>query len=266
MAGRVFENPEYLKAAERTARFLLTGLPQKGRLHRSRLEGLGPLGFLEDYAFVTAGLIDLYEATGNPAWLTAALHHQSETDRLFSAGGGGYYMTGTDGEPLITREKPGTDGAIPSGNSVAAMNLFRLYTLTTDTDLLKKGLATVSAFIGPRQNPAPYSGMVTALDFHLAMPVALVLLLPETPSSRDREALAALASLYTPYAATASVREGTALKELAPLLPITAGKTARQGAPTLYPCRNGTCQRPVSDPAGFETAVQRGSGVPAAKG
>jgi len=170
-AGRALDNREYLVTAERTARFILHNLTQGGRLHRSRLEGLGPSGFLDDYTFVTAGLIDLFEGTGDGDWLTEALRLQSETDRLFAAEGGGYFMTGTDGEALITREKPGTDGALPSGNSVAAMNLFKLYALTTDTDLLKRGIATVSAFIDTAQSPALYANMIAALDFHLAGPL-----------------------------------------------------------------------------------------------
>lgn len=254
-AGRAFDNTEYRLAAERTARFVLNELTQNGRLHRSRLQGLGPLGFLEDYAFATAGFIDLFEATGHPEWLQAALHHQRETDRLFAAQGGGYHMTGSDGEPLITREKPGHDGALPSGNSVAAMNLFRLYALTACPDLLKKGRDTVAAFIDPRKNPAPFSGMTAALDFHLADPVALALILPEPHHPKDKEAVNTLAALYLPYAVTAPVREGEAASALGPLLPMAQGKTAMNGAPTLYPCRHGTCTRPVSDPAGFGKVI-----------
>jgi len=261
-AGRALDTTTYLDAAERTARFILDTLIKDGRLHRSRLEGLGPLGFLDDYAFVTAGFIDLFEATGKEAWLKAALHFQNETDRLFAAPDGGYCMTGTDGEALITREKPGFDGAIPSGNSVAAMNLLRLYTLTTDTNLLKKGIDTVTTFIDTRQNPAPFSGMVAALDFHLASPLALVLLLPETETPKEKEALTTLASLYTPYAVTAPVREGEAFKGLELLLPIT-NKTTANGNPTLYPCRNGTCELPVSKPTEFAEAVHGKSGLPA---
>jgi uncharacterized protein YyaL (SSP411 family) len=262
-AGRAFDNAAYIGAAERTAQFILDELTSEGRLHRSRLEGLGPIGFLDDYTFVTAGLLDLFEATGKEPWLKAALTLQNETDRLFTAPGGGYFMTGTDGETLITREKPGHDGAIPSGNSVAAMNLFRLYTLTTDPDLLKKGIATITAFIDPQQNPAPFSGMVAALDFHLANPLALVLLLPEAQTAKEKEALKALAALYTPYAVTAPVRQGS-FKDMETLLPIATGKTAHDGAPTLYPCQNGTCQLPASNPAEFRQAIFGEKSVPPA--
>ena len=255
-AGRAFGSHHYIEAAERTARFILQDLMKGGRLHRSRLDGLGPLGFLEDYTFVTAGLLDLFEATGKKEWIEAALTLQGETQRLFAADNGGYYMTGIDGETLITREKPGHDGAIPSGNGVAAMNLFRLYALTADTDLLKRGIATVSAFIGPDKDPSPFSGLVTALDFHLAGPMTLVLILPEPrqPPKGD-EALRTLSALYTPYAITVSVGEGAPLKALSPLLPILAGKKALEGAPTLYPCREGLCKRPVSHPAEFEPVI-----------
>ncbi|WP_300667777.1 thioredoxin domain-containing protein [Desulfoluna sp.] len=266
-AGRAFNNATYLNAADRTARFILSELTNKGRLHRSRLEGLGPLGFLEDYAFVIAGLIDLFEATGEKNWVEAALHLQAETDRLFSAKDGGYLMTGIDGEILITPDKPATDGAIPSGNSVAAMNLFRLYALTTDTTWLKKGLATVSTFIPPNQDPAPYSGMITALDFHLSEPLALVLLLPENPSPKDPVALSTLASIYTPYAAIIPVREGAPLKNLKSLLPLIDGKTIAKESPTLYPCRNGTCNLPVSDLSEFRRVIlDKRNLPPAARG
>lgn len=254
-AGRAFGNQTYLTAAMRTADFILTCLTRNGRLHRSRLEDLGPLGFLEDYTFVIAGLIDLFEATGDASWLTRALHLQTETHHLFASEKGGYFMTGSDGEALITREKPGTDGAIPSGNSVAAMNLFRLYALTGDTALLTRGLGTVSAFLAPDRSPAPYATLVSALDFHLAGPKALLLILPETPSSKETEAVSTLSSLYAPYAVTAPLREGEQAKTMEAHLPAVKDKAAQGGEPTLYPCKEGTCGLPVSDPGVFGQVV-----------
>ena len=109
----------------RAADFLLNHLQREGRLFRSTKDGRAEHGaVLEDYAFVMGGLLDLYEATGEPRWLDAVIRlDQDLAARFEDSQEGAYFLTATDHEQLLAREKPSYDGAEPCGNSVAILNL-----------------------------------------------------------------------------------------------------------------------------------------------
>jgi uncharacterized protein YyaL (SSP411 family) len=119
--GAALQEPGYVTAAEKAGEFVLSKLRRDGRLMRYYRDGklAGP-GFLDDYAFVIMGLLDLYEATFDAKWLAEA---QELTEQMIQQFGdeeaGGFFLAGKDAEALIVRNKPGYDGAVPSGNSVA---------------------------------------------------------------------------------------------------------------------------------------------------
>jgi uncharacterized protein YyaL (SSP411 family) len=101
--------------------------------------------YLDDYAFFVAGLLDLFEATGDPRWLREALALDDVLGRHYEdKESGGYFLTSDDHEELLAREKPGYDGAEPSGNSVQALNLLRFHELTT-TDVYRRRPSAPSA-------------------------------------------------------------------------------------------------------------------------
>ncbi|MEE9157466.1 MAG: thioredoxin domain-containing protein, partial [Gammaproteobacteria bacterium] len=122
-ASFVLSNQEYLDRAVRAANFLLTHLFVDDNLFRAHKEGKPEHdAYLDDYAFLTAALIDLYEVTHDTSWLNRAIKVDSILERRYEdKTGGGYYMTGHDHPPLIAREKPSHDGALPSGNSIAIL-------------------------------------------------------------------------------------------------------------------------------------------------
>ena len=134
LGGRVLGDPRYTTAAERAADFVLGTMRTGGLLARSFEDRhAGPPAFLEDYAFLAAGLFDLYEASFDPRWLREALALCAETETLFAdPATGGWFATGSKHEKLLAREKPSTDGAIPSGTSVAILNALRAATFTGD--------------------------------------------------------------------------------------------------------------------------------------
>ena len=134
VGGRVLAEPRYVAAAERAAAFVIGGRDGNGRLQRSWKDGRGSgPGFLEDEAFFTAGLLDVYEATFNRRWLAEALLHAECTESLFAdEEHGGWFRTAGDHERLIAREKPSYDGAEPAGGSVALLNAVRMHTFTGD--------------------------------------------------------------------------------------------------------------------------------------
>ena len=118
-----------LAAAEQGANFILRKLRQDGRLHRTFNNGKARhAAYLDDYAFLIAGLLELYETTFEIDRLATAIELQAVQDEFYADEvGGGYFFTGDDHESLLAREKPSRDGAEPSGNSVALMNLLRLH-------------------------------------------------------------------------------------------------------------------------------------------
>ncbi|HXZ30054.1 MAG TPA: thioredoxin domain-containing protein, partial [Dehalococcoidia bacterium] len=167
--AQAFDEPEYAEAACGTADFILGNMRKaSGRLwHRHRGEWTGVEANLDDYAFLVWGLIELYEATFDTSHLEFALELTSDMVRHFwDEEGGGLYLTPDDGESLLVRKKEIYDGAIPSGNSVAMLNLLRLGRMTGNSDLEEKAAKIGRAFSGSvKQSPAAHSQLMVALDF-----------------------------------------------------------------------------------------------------
>ncbi|CAA7601778.1 Six-hairpin glycosidase [Acididesulfobacillus acetoxydans] len=132
-AARVLDRQSYLGAAEKALDFIMSRLRRPdGRLLARYREGESAYpAYLDDYAYIIWGLLEVYTAAGEPFRLKTAIELQTEQDRLFrDTRGGGYFFTGLDGEELLFRSQELYDGALPSGNSVSALNLLRLARLT----------------------------------------------------------------------------------------------------------------------------------------
>ncbi|MBI4972143.1 MAG: thioredoxin domain-containing protein, partial [Candidatus Omnitrophica bacterium] len=167
--ARILGEARYLAAARKATDFILSKMKTKdGRLlHRYRDGEAVIPGFLEDYAFFIHGLVDLYEATFDAKYLEAATFFTKEMTRLFwDASGGGFFLTGHDGERLISESKELYDGAIPSGNSVAALSLLRVGRLTQNQEFETQAHTAMGTFSAQLvQLPSGYSQMLAALDF-----------------------------------------------------------------------------------------------------
>jgi uncharacterized protein YyaL (SSP411 family) len=146
-AGRIFENPDHIKTAERAADFVLKKMTTAdGRLYRTYTDGQARLNaYLIDYACVIDGLISLHRANGNQKWLDAANRLQQTQDELFWDEKGGYFYTSKDHEQLIARSKRASDGAMPGGNSVSAANLYYLGSTLKQDAYLEQSKQTVLA-------------------------------------------------------------------------------------------------------------------------
>jgi len=184
LGSRVLGEPRYGVAAKRAADFILENMiipsPQPsplrgegrvgGRLmHRYRDGHVSVLGFLEDYAFFTHGLIDLYEATFDSRYLEETKLLLNQMHALFwDDATGGFFLTGTDAESLIIRVKDVYDGALPSGNSVAALSLLRAARLMMNQEFEQWAQKTLEAFSESlSQYPSGFAQMMIALDFAL---------------------------------------------------------------------------------------------------
>ncbi len=252
-AGFALNEPAWIDAAARAADFVLEQLRVEGRLQRAFAAGrpLGP-AFLEDYAFLVAGLLDLHEARPDPRWLREALALQTVLDGHYAdAAQGGYYRTADDHERLLAREKPVHDGALPSGNAVAARNLLRLHELTGEDRFLAGAGALLSAFHATLdREPLAAAELLLALETRLDTIKQIVLV--RSAGAEDPPALLApLRRSYAPNGVVVRVAEGKDLAAHAVLIPLVAGKVARDGRATAYVCENRVCRSPTTDPEVF---------------
>jgi uncharacterized protein YyaL (SSP411 family) len=198
-------------------------------------------GSLDDYAFLIAGLLDLYETDFNPRWFRAALDLQRRTDALFwDPKDGGYFFTAEGDPTLIARSKDIYDGAVPSGNSIAALNLLRLYDFTLDKTFQDKAEAITKVFAGfvsshPQASPA----LLMAVDYATDDSKEIVVTgAPDDPARR--EMAEKIHRLFLPNKVLAA---GDSSADV----PLAQGKTAVNGKAALYLCEGHACRKPVTD-------------------
>jgi len=249
--SRVLGDPSLVDRAHETADALLkhrTG----DRLPRYLFDGAARgEAYLDDHAFMIAGLLDLYEATGEVRWLREAIALQQTVDARFADPAGGYFQTADDHETLLTREKPDYDGAEPSGNSVALLNLLRLHELTTDDAYRVRADALLAAF-GPRlvTRPSTMPYLLAGLDFAGGPVKEIVLVTPGDVGTlaplRER-----LGRTFVPSHVLATVLGATPDAELTRLVPLVVEKPPLDGRPTAYVCERRVCKLPTADPAVF---------------
>ena len=257
-AALVLGEQGYARAAARAAGFILKELRRDGRLLRSYKDGQAThRAYLEDYAFLIAGLIDLFEATGERRWLEEAIaldgtlerHHEDEES-------GGFFLTSDDHEELLAREKPDHDGAVPSGNSIAALNLLRLHELTTRDRYRQRAERAMGASGFLSRAPMAVSEMLLAVDFHTDSPKEIVIVAPAGPEQAE-PFLVRLRGVFLPNRVVAVAVEGKHLESLSEIVPLLAGKIARDGKATAYVCERGICDLPTTDPEVFERQIRK---------
>jgi len=258
-AGLVLDDAGALDRARLTASFLLERMTVAGRLAHSFQEGAAKgEGFLDDYAFVIAGLIDLFEATGEARWLKQALKLTHVVREEFEdREAGGYFMTGARHEELIAREKPGYDGVVPSGNSVMVMNLLRLNLLTEDAGCLEQAERVVDALAGRiAANPTAFPELLLALDFLAAPPKQIAIVAPRGNRQAAKELLDKLRGDFLPNRVLAVVCEGEELDRAAELVPFLSGRKADGDRAVAYLCEDRCCRLPAVDPEEFSRQLK----------
>jgi uncharacterized protein YyaL (SSP411 family) len=235
-AGLAFAREEYVKAAVVAADALLRSHFEGGTLRRT---GRHP-GLLEDHAFFAAGLVDLFEATGEGRWLSAARELHSALEQRFAHPDGGFYRTPADHEALLAREKPAYDGAEPTGNSVAALTLLRLTAITGEAAYGEQAARLLRSFGALLAGaPAALGEMLLAVDFVNSRPREAVLVRPRGGS--DVELLDVLRPRFAPSQVLIRHEEGTQ-----PATPLAQDRPTQAGRPTAYVCERGACQLPVT--------------------
>ena len=237
-AGRRLERADLVDAARRIGEFLLGPLSDdEGRLLRSYRDGRAKhTGFLEDYADVAHGLLELHVATGELRWLEEANRLARLAVELFGdEEHGGFFRTPVDGERLIARQKSFDDNPTPSGNSMLAYVLLRLARIYGDDELERRAVG-VFRLVGPALSRAPqaFGHALSALDLHFSPPREIAVVGP--PDSEV--ARAALA----PFDPNAVIAVGPSDE-----VPLLRGKGLVDGRPAVYLCESFACQAPVVD-------------------
>ncbi|MGA9995710.1 MAG: thioredoxin domain-containing protein [Pyrinomonadaceae bacterium] len=254
-ASAILERADYRKVARKNAQFLLEKLRRDGLLLRTFKDGQAKLnGYLEDYAFLTDGLISLYEATGELRWLAEA---QAVTDKMieefWDEESGGFFFTGESHEELIVRSKDYFDNATPSGNSVAAETLLRLSVLLGNESYSRKAVnifrLTSDYF---KRAPSAFGRALCALDFYLSTPKEIVII-GDTADAATDSLLREVWKSFVPNKVVAQATQDDAAA--AALIPLLRDRPMIAGQPTAYVCENFTCQQPVTTPAELSKAV-----------
>ncbi len=247
-ASSVLDREDYREIAEKNASFLMEKLVVDGRLRRSYKDGRARFnGYLEDYACVADGLVELYEATFETRWLREAGSLADAILELFwDAEKGVFYDTAADHEELVTRPRDVYDNASPSGNSVAVDVLLRLSVLLEHEDYRERAAAVLEDLSGAiSQIPGGFGRLLSALDFYLSTPYEIALI-GAPDASETRTLLSAVYSTYIPNKVVAGRAEDD--EEAARLVPLLADRPMREGKATAYVCVNYACQNPTTDP------------------
>jgi len=258
-AGAVLSEPRYTEAARRAADFLAGRMYHNETvilLRRYRQGDAAIPGFLDDYAFFIQALLDLYETGFEWRDLELAIRLAEKMVALFEDTENGAFYASAPGDPsLVMRIKEDYDGAEPSGNSIAVLNLLRLSQMTNRQDFLTSAQRALAAF-GSRMVAAPVGvpQMLVAYDFSISKPKQIVLL-GERDAPDTRALLAALHARFIPNCIVLLVNADSR-HALARYLPALADMSPIGGQATAYVCEDYTCQLPTADVAAFAQLLQ----------
>jgi hypothetical protein len=252
-AARVLKRDDYRQIAERNAEFLLSELrTPEGRLLHTWKDGEAKInGYLEDYAHLIDGLLELYQTTFESRWYLAARELAEVMIEHFSAPDGGFFDTSDDHEKLITRPRELQDNAVPSGNAMAASGLLRLAGLANEphyAEVARRGLAQVQPLLA--QHPLGFGQWLIAQDYALSHPREIAIV--GDPEAADTRALLDVCTNgYRPHqllALGAPDAEESAI-------PLLQGRDQIEGQATAYVCVDFACRPPVTDLAALQALL-----------
>jgi uncharacterized protein len=219
-------------------------------LFRNYREGRSAVeGFADDYAFVIQGLLDLYEASFDGAWLRWATELQATLDQMFFDQELGGYFSGAGNDPsILLRLKEDNDSAEPAASSVAALNLLRLAQIRNDGAAYERAEKTIDAFAPQIGHfPSAMPQMLVALDLSLSKPRQIVI-----AGDRDSDETRALAAEvhrhFLPNKVLLLADGGEGQRYLEDKLEAMRGMKSIEGKPAAYVCENFACKAPVTEP------------------
>jgi uncharacterized protein YyaL (SSP411 family) len=241
--GRAFGEDKYTDCAKRCIDFIYKKLIRyDGRLLARYRDGEAIIpAYLEDYAFLTWGLLELYESTFTPIYLKRAVKLTNAMLNLFGDNESeGLFLYGDDSEKLITRPRESYDGAIPSGNSVAAMNLLRIARLTGKHEFENKAKSIIDFFAGDvAAGPTGHSFMLCSYMYSVSDLSSEVVI----SGSDGKEMIDTFNAKYLPFAVSIS----NISPELTEIAPYVSDYKNQGGKTAAYVCKNFSCMEPITE-------------------
>jgi len=249
-AAQVFDDSRYAEAAQRASDFVLKVMrtPDGRLLHRYRDGQAAVSGNLDDYAFLTWGMLDLYEASFDTRNLQTALDLTRQVIQHFwDEQSGAFYFTADDSESLLVRQKEIYDGAVPSGNSVETLNLLRLARMTGNTDFEEKASRIGRAFSKMvASSPSAYTQLMVALDFGIG-PSYEVVIAGDSHSTDTRAMLQALRTQFIPDKVVLLHPSEETAPDITRVAEFTKYQLSLEGKATAYVCLNLRCKLPTTE-------------------
>lgn len=245
-ASTILNEPRYRDAAVMAADFIAREMVRDGRLFRAHRQGKTHIpGYSADYANMIAAYLSLYETTFDHRWLADAEQLNEVFIKHFRAPNGGFYYTADDAEKLLVRSKNPRDGVVPSGSSVAALNLMKLAIFLGRNDLRDLAEETMRSFSNMVASSRLERMQWAVLFYHEHPKEIAIIGDPKDPATQ-----ALVAEAYRSYLPNKVVAVATPAQAAAEdATPLLKRKTLRQGKPAAYVCRNYVCGRPVTSPA-----------------
>ena len=249
-AARVFDDPEYLAAAERATAFLLKNLrrPDGRLLHRYRQGEAGLAATLDDCAFMLLALIEDYEASFSPKYLQTALELANDLiEHYHDPDNGGFFFVPDDADTPV-RQKPVYDGATPSGNSAAMYALYLLGRMTANLELEETAERIHRALAGSvTRSPAASPSFLTGVELMLGEKTEVII--AGVPGAEDTAAMVRkIYSHYIPGSVVILRPSGEETPEIAEIAGFTRDMVMIGGRATAYVCTNHACRIPTTDP------------------
>lgn len=275
--GRVFDDERYVNAAAKAASFIHREMYHDHRLRRTYRGGQARVnGFLEDYAFLANGLIDLYEATFEPWWLAWASELVTAIHEIFlDPETNGLFYTSFDHEKLLARSRERQDSALPAGASKAVLAGLRLARLLDNNELRDLSLRVFRSYAARiREKPTAFATMLSALEFHLAEPVEIAVV-GDLSDSSGGILWKMINGRYMPHAVIAGTPQSSGAAAAADSdwrraaaesirIPLLEGKQPENGRLTVYVCRGRTCSEPIVDPSELQAILDSAPTMPSA--
>jgi uncharacterized protein YyaL (SSP411 family) len=258
--AQVLDEPRYLDGARRAVDFILTRMYDRNAgtlLRRFRDNDAAIPGFLDDYAFLIQGLLDLYETDFEVDRLDTAIALAETMRRRFEdANGGGFFSTAEGDARLLLRIKEDYDGAEPSGNSVALMDLLRLAGITNRSDFRQSAERTLDA-LASRISSQPFAApqLLAGLSYFLG-PTRQIVIAGDPHADLTRGLLRKARSRFLPDSIVLLADSNGAREKLARYVPEIAAMTEIAGKPAAYVCQNYACQLPTSEVDKFGELLQ----------
>ncbi len=246
-AAQTFNETKYYQVAKKSVDFILNNLRiQDGSLlHRYRDGEVGIIANLDDFAFFIQALIDLYETEFDFKYLnTANEMNEYLLKHFWDNENNGFFFTSDKAEKLIVRQKDLYDGAIPSGNSIAALNLLRLARITGITELEVKASLLGKAFSQSISNsPSAFTQFLCALDFAIGPSNEIVIV--EGNNSKD-EFIKKIRDEFNPNKVV--ILKGEEIEKISDYI---KDLKSVNGKTTIYICKNFVCDLPIIDAEGL---------------